>query len=179
MTLRRSVIPLVAFTLAALLAACAPGAPGTPGDEAAEAPAATEPGEVLTDDTDPAAELRAHIIEAMSVNNPGSLQVHLAPTVHVTYAASEMEGDVTDPAIVIYDLAALNDSGPTWDFDLPDSVVENYANNPGTYPAYADDFPTGAIVGRSSDDKVVSFTTEGSLITRVFVALNEYDLTFE
>jgi hypothetical protein len=166
---------LIPIALAvALLAGCAPG----------------EPDAVVTDDPvvsapptpeatpEPEVDVRADIAAAMNSGDTAALEGYLAPSVHVTYAASEYEGDVSDHALVIQNLTDITGPGITWDFDLPASVIDDYANNPGHYPSYVDDFPEGAVVGRSSDSKVVSFALDAGVITRVFIALDEFALTF-
>lgn len=189
MTVPRSSASLVALAagLAAAglaLAACTPGSPPddspSPGPTVVVTPSET-PMPVETDGGTGAsdAQLRANVVDAMNSGNTAAIEGYLAASVHVTYAASEYEGDVTDPALVVQNLTALTGPGITWDFDLPAATLDNYANNPGHYPSYADDFPEGALVGRSSARAVVSFAIAGGQITRVFIALDEYALTFE
>jgi hypothetical protein len=158
----------------ALLAGCAPGEPdpALTDDPVVSPPASAAPA------PEPEVDLRANIADALNSGNTAALEGYLAPSVHVTYAASESEGDVSDHALVIQNITALTGPGITWDFDLPASVLDDYANNPGHYPSYVDDFPEGAVVGRSSDGKVVSFALDGAQITRVFIALDEFALTF-
>jgi len=122
--------------------------------------------------------MRANIVDAMNSGNTAAIEGYLAPTVHLTYAASENEGDVSNHAIVIYDLTDFTAGFPTWDFNLPASLVDQYANDPDTYPSYADDFPPGALVGKASNNKVISFVISGGLITRIFFASDEYVLIF-
>ncbi|HWM34936.1 MAG TPA: hypothetical protein VNR36_11930 [Pseudolysinimonas sp.] len=170
---------LIVLTLAAgLLAGCAPGTPDASATDdpvvvAPETPTA-EPEETV----DPEVELRATVIDAVSSGNTAALEGSLAPSVHLTYCASEAEGDVTDHALVVNNISEVTAPSATWDFDLPASKLDTYANHPGHYPSYADDFPAGAIVGLSSEHKVISFVVEGALITRVFICLDEYALTF-
>lgn len=180
MTVPRLTAVVATMFAAVLLTACAPGVPDPviTDDPVVETPSET-PVTEPEPEPDPAVELRANIVDAMNSGNTAALEGYLAPSVHVTYAASEMEGDVTDHALVIQNLTALTGPGITWDFDLPASVIDDYANNPGHYPSYVDDFPEGAVVGLSSDDAVVSFALDGSQITRVFISLTEYALTFD
>jgi hypothetical protein len=162
--------------VAALLAGCAPGTPdaGVTDDPVVSAPPTPTPSATPEPEVDVAGDIAA----AMNSGDTAALEGYLAPSVHVTYAASEYEGDVSDHALVIQNLTAITGPGITWDFDLPASVIDDYASNPGHYPSYVDDFPSGAVVGRSSDGKVVSFALEGGVITRVFIALDEFALTF-
>ncbi|MEZ5190919.1 MAG: hypothetical protein R2717_08865 [Schumannella sp.] len=193
MTVPRISAPRISASLVALtaglvaaglaLAACTPGVPSS--DPASPTPTVVVPSDTpLPVETDGGtgasdAELRANVVDAMSSGNTAAIEGYLASSVHITYAASEYEGDVTDPALIIQNLTALTGPGITWDFNLPAATLDNYANNPGHYPAYSDDFPEGALVGRSSDRAVVSFAIDGGQITRVFIALDEGALTFE
>ena len=183
MTVPRITILLPALALAAtLLTACGPGTPDAE-PTASVTPASTipttEPTTPAPDPVDVDADLRANIVDAISSGNTAALEGYLAPTVHLTYCASEAEGDTDDAGLVIDNLTDLTSSGASWDFDLPASTLDTYANDPGHYPAYADDFPEGAVVGLSSEKKVVSFVTADALITRIFICLDEYALTFE
>ena len=176
-----ALVPVLALTLG--LTACAPsGVDGASSDSPSPtitSPAMTPvPSETPSPEPVPA-DLRDNIVDAMSSGNTAALEGYLAPTVHVTYAASEAEGDVTDRVRIIDNLTNATSPTATWDFDLPASVVDNYRDNPGHYPAYVDDFPPGAIVGLSSENKVISFATSGGLITRIFIANDVYALTFE
>jgi hypothetical protein len=136
-----------------------------------------EPTETSEPDAGDAA-LRADIAAAMNSGNTAALEGYLAPTVHITYAASESEGDVSDHPLIIDNLTRATAAGVTWDFDLPESLIENYRNNPGAGGAYVDDFPEGAIVGKSSADYVLSFAIEAGLITRILFG-DEFSLIFE
>jgi hypothetical protein len=163
--------------LALLLTAC-----GTPAPDATDASAPSATAEATpepTPTTDAGAELRANIVDAMNSGNTAALEGYLAPSVHITYAASEYEGDVTDHALVIQNLTEFTGPGITWDFDLPAETIDDYANNPGHYPSYVDDFPEGALVGRSSDARVLSFAIDGDRITRILFCNDEFALTFE
>jgi hypothetical protein len=176
-----ALVPVIA-ALALLLAACGPGAPAptpslTPADPSAAPSIVPDPIEtaVGADSGAIPADMSANIIDAMNSGNTAALEGYLAPTVHITYAASEYEGDVSDHVLIVNDLTDLTSPTATWDFGLPASVVEGYAAF--GYPAYADDFPPGAFVGRSSDNKVVSFVIANGLITRILLALDESALS--
>jgi hypothetical protein len=192
MTVPRSAVLVLLPTLAlaaGLLAGCGPGTPvpATPEPSGSEEATSTPgPGDgdgadTGTDtDTDPdPADPRADIVDAVTSGNAAALRDLFAPSVHVTYAASEDEGDVTNPDLLVTNVANATSPTATWDFDLPASVVENYRNNPGSAGAYVDDFPVGAIVGKSSENKVISFAVSAGLITRLFIANDEYALIFE
>jgi hypothetical protein len=189
MTQPRTLAPLmlIVFSLALALSACVPGDPTPAGtrtatsvietDSPVPTPTSTQTDEPVVD-TIPA-DMLANIHDAVSSGNSAALEGYLAPSVHVTYAASEAEGDVTNPTIVLDDLAAVTSPTATWDWTLPAATIDNYRNNPGSSGAYVDDFPEGAVVGRSSEARVVSIVVADGLITRVFIANDEYALTFE
>jgi hypothetical protein len=170
-----------AFVVVVALAGCAPGAPTATSSDTPDPAVSTttEPAPVETGDADVPADLRADLVDAVGSGNTAALEGYLAPSVHVTYCASEAEGDVTDHALVVDNISGITSPSATWDFDLPASKLDTYANDPGHYPSYADDFPAGAIVGLSSENKVISFVVADDLITRVFLCTDEYALTFE
>ncbi len=176
---RPTLLLLPALALATvLLAGCVPGTP-TPAtshpSESASSTPSPEPTETEgtddgTDDgtaVDP--DVRANIVDAVSSGNTAALP--FAPTVHVTYAASESEGDVSDQNLLIMDVSNATSTSAIWDFNLPESLIATYRGAPGE--AYYDDFPVGAIVGRSSEDKVISFVVSGGQITRLFISNSE------
>jgi hypothetical protein len=175
-----ALIPAIA-ALALLLTACGPGSDPEPSltpADASETPSAVPTPIETPVESDPdaiPADMRANIIDAMNSGNTAALDGYLAASVHITYAASEYEGDVSDHVLIVNDLTEVTSPTATWDFDLPASVVEGYAAF--GYPAYADDFPAGALVGRSSEDKVVSFVVADGLITRILLALDESALS--
>jgi hypothetical protein len=185
MPVPRTAAAVPVLVLALALSACTPGttpptASPSPTVTESESPAPTpEPTETAGTGTGIPAELRANIIDAMNSGNTAAIEGYLAPVVHITYAATENEGDVSDPMIVIADLTDFVSGFPTWDFDLPASLVDQYANDPDTFPSYADDFPPGALVGKASNDKVISFVVSGGKITRIFFAIDEFVLIFE
>jgi hypothetical protein len=193
MTVRRPTLlyalPVLALT-AGLLAGCAPATPDDSPDpvESSSTPTPTptpteseetDEGESGGDTSGADAAMRANIVDAMSSGNTAALEGYFAPSVYVKYAASEQAGFVTDHVLLVNNLSYVTSPTAVWDFDLPASVIDNYANNPGSAGSYIEDFPAGALVGRSSEDKVISFTLAGGQITRIFIANTEYALTFE
>ena len=188
-------LALPALALAAvLLAGCVPGEPTgatpdpsesstvttTPTPDATDADGSDDDGSGTGTGTAPIpADLRENIIASVSSANTAALYDVFAPTVHVTYAASEAEGDVSDRDLLVMNVSNATSITATWDFDLPASVIDNYRNNPGHYPSYVDDFPPGALVGLSSEDKVIPFVVIDGFITRLFISNTEYALTFE
>lgn len=177
-------VPVLALAL--VLSACTPGSSGDP--TGSPSPTVTEsetptPTPEPTETSEPVdgvpADMKANIVDAMNSGNTAAIEGYLAPTVHITYAASEEEGDVSDHALIIDNLTNFVAGFPTWDFNLPASLVDQYANDPDTFPSYADDFPPGALVGKASNAKVISFVISGGQITRIFFAVDEYVLTFD
>jgi len=171
-------LPALAIT-AALLAGCAPAAhaPETAGPSHSATPSAepTDEAAVDTDDTDddadtdagPAFDVRANIVDAVSSGNTAALHDLFAPTVYVSYCASEMFGDVSDHDLLVSDVSEATSPTAAWNFALSTGTLDGYrASGGGSYVA---DFPSGAIVGASSEDKVISFVLTGDLITRLFI----------
>jgi hypothetical protein len=185
MPVPRTAAAVPVLVLALALSACTPGttpptASPSPTVSASESPTPSpEPTETAGTGTVIPAEMRANIVDAMNSGNTAAIEGYLAPVVHITYAASENEGDVSDHTLVINNLTDFVAGFPTWDFDLPASLVDQYANDPDTFPSYADDFPPGALVGKASNDKVISFVIADGEITRIFFAIDEFVLIFE
>ena len=172
----------VCLVLAALLTGCAPGTPVT-GSTDPLSPATSTPTPDATIPTAPEPEtipldMRANIVDAMNSGNTAAIEGYLAPSVYIVYAASENAGDVTDHTLIVNNLTNVTGDGITWDFDLPESLIENYRNNPGAGGSYTRYFPENALVGKSSEDYVLSFTVEAGLITTILFA-DEYALIFE
>jgi hypothetical protein len=188
MSVPRSIALLPALALSvALLTGCGGGGaddaePGpTPASDTPTAEPTDTPAPEETSDPEPPApaDISPTIVDAISSGNTAALYDLIAVPVHMSYCASEASGDISDRTLVVNNLAELTSPGTVWDFNLPASLIDNYANNPGSSGSYAAEFPAGAIVGHSSEDKVVSFVVTGALITRIFVCNNEYALTFE
>ena len=172
-------LPALALTMS-LLTACMPGTPtpATPDPDESSSSSTPSPDPTETDDAEggdteaaAAAELRANIVDAVSSGNTAALDGYFAPTVHVTYAASEDEGDVSDHSLLVYNVSNATSSTAVWDFNLPDSLIATYRGSGGG--SYEDDFPVGVIVGRSTEDKVIAFVVSGGLITRLFISNTE------
>lgn len=108
-----------------------------------------------------------NIKAAISSGNTAALEGYMAPSVRVIIAASEGIGDRT-PTQAIGDLAYLNAGTDPWNFALPASTLANYAS--GSYAQY---FPSSALVGKSANKYVVSFTFNSSgKINGIFMAVN-------
>lgn len=112
-----------------------------------------------------ASDVKENIAAAISSGNTAALQGYMAQKVRVIIAASEGVGDRT-PAQAISDLKYLDSATDPWNFNLNDTTLAQYGA--GGYGQY---FPAGAVVGRSADDKVVSFTFDaGGKISGIFMA---------
>lgn len=108
-----------------------------------------------------------NMIDAVGSGNYAALEDYLANPVKVIIAASEGLGDRT-PMQALTDLKYLDDSG-TWNFDLPAATLAAY--RAGDYKQY---FPTKAIIGKSSEGKVVAFGFNSEAkINLIFLAANE------
>lgn len=135
--------------------------------------AASEASEADEEDTDEGAEqtaasIKENIAAAISSGNTAALEGYMASKVRVIIAASEGVGDRT-PAQAVSDLEYLEDAKDPWNFNLAESTLNEYATG-----GYAQYFPIGAVVGRSDDDKVVSFTFDGAgKINGIFMAAHE------
>lgn len=107
---------------------------------------------------------KENIAAAISSGNTAALEQKLASSVTVVIAASEGLGART-PVQAISDLNYLNSAKQPWDFNLPAATIADYQT--GDYAKY---FPDGAVVGKSADGKVVSFsTTANNKITVIFM----------
>jgi cytoskeletal protein RodZ len=112
-----------------------------------------------------ASAVNENIADAIKSGNTAALEGYMAKSVKVIIAASEGVGDRT-PTQAISDLKYLDNATDPWDFDLSADTLNKYAS--GDYAQY---FPASAVVGKSADGKVVSFTFDSSgKITGIFMA---------
>lgn len=112
--------------------------------------------------------IKDNIEAAIGTMNTATLEGYIASSVTVVLAASEFGGPRT-PAQAITDLNYLSSATGPWDFDLPADVISAYQS--GFYAQY---FPDGAIVGKSSDNYIVSFgLNEDGDIDQIFMAVAE------
>lgn len=136
-------------------------------EKAADAtdPTDTEP---ATDTTVlPTADQLENIEASISSGNTAALEGRMATTVTVVIAASEGMGPRTITQ-AIGDLDYVVDLAATWDFNLSAATLDSYAA--GDYAQY---FPDGALVGKSSTGKVVSFIFDASAkIKTIFMSVN-------
>ncbi len=126
---------------------------------------ATETEKTATENSD-------NIAAAISSGNTAALEGYMASKVRVIIAASEGVGDRT-PTQAISDLKYLDDAKDPWDFDLAPVVLSQYQS--GGYGLY---FPLGAVVGKSADGMVVSFSFDAvGDINGIFMAADAELLT--
>jgi hypothetical protein len=181
--MRHLSVPITSAALAALLlAGCSvsPGAEteprpaGTSTPEAVETDSPAEDGSAvddvvavadacgLTDDD------YAVIRESLQTANLAPIGPYLAPSVYVTYAASEYGGPVDgNSALVLQNLEDVSYPGVTWNFTPPASDLAIWQAS----TAYGQDFTDCSIVGVQSDGRGVSLTVVDGLITRELITL--------
>lgn len=115
----------------------------------------------------PTADQLANIEDSISSGNTAALEGRMATSVNVVIAASEGLGARTITQ-AIGDLDYVIDLNATWDFSLSAATLDGYAA--GDYAQY---FPDGALVGKSSEDKVVSFIFDADAkIKTIFMSVN-------
>lgn len=113
-----------------------------------------------------------NIKDAVSSKNTAALEQLMATKVTVLIAASGGVGERT-PAQAVKDLDYVINGGTSpWDFGLTTETLTSYRSK-----SYAQYFPLGAVVGKSSNKYVVSFlfNDEGK-ITAIFMTNNETTL---
>lgn len=117
--------------------------------------------------TSPSAADLENIEAAITSGNTAALESYMAKKVTVILAASECCGSRTQ-AQAVADLAYIDGATDPWDFDLPQSTLDGYAS--GDYKQY---FPDDALVGKSANNYVISFTFDDSGdIDGIFVTNN-------
>lgn len=104
--------------------------------------------------TSPTSSEISNIESAVSSGNTAALEGYMANPVKVILAATEGIGDQT-PTQAVNDVTSFigDTSATTWDFTLPAATITGYKSTP--YVTY---FPTGAVVGKDSTSKVISFS---------------------
>ena len=117
--------------------------------------------------TAPSAAELENIQASITSGNTAALEGYMASSVYEVIAASESAGAKT-PTDAINGLSYINPGGDnTWDFALPTATLSAY--QAGFYKQY---FPTTALVGKSSDDHVVSFQFDSTgKISGIFMAI--------
>lgn len=113
-----------------------------------------------------------NIQAAITTGNTQPLEGHMASSVMVLYAASDGVGERTRTQAVSDITSFIGGSTVSWAFNIPDSTLKSYRN--GFYKQY---FPETALVGKSSEDRVLSFNfdCDGDIAT-VFMSMSESEL---
>ncbi len=103
---------------------------------------------------DPSSSVVENVQASISSGNTAALEGYMASTVKVILAATEGIGDQT-PTQAVGDITTFigDPTTTSWDFALPAATITGYKATP--YVTY---FPTNAVVGKSSTDKVISFS---------------------
>ncbi len=121
-------------------------------DEAAAKDDAAADDEAAAENTAPSASDLENIEASITSGNTAALEGYMAKKVTVILAASECCGSRT-PAQAVADVAYVEAGTDPWDFSLPQATLDGYAA--GDYAQY---FPDDALVGKSANDYVISFT---------------------
>jgi hypothetical protein len=110
-----------------------------------------------------------NIQASITSGNTAALEGYMASNVNVILAATEGIGNQT-PAQAVADITNyISDATSPWDFSLPASVLSSYGK--GEYGQY---FPNIDVVGKSANDKVISFMFDcNGKINQVFMAASE------
>lgn len=111
-----------------------------------------------------------NIKASITSGNTQPLEGYMASTVNVIFAATEGIGPTTPTSAVSNITNFISDATSPWNFALPSATLTSYRQSQG-YTSY---FPTTAIVGRSANKKVISFSFNCSAkISTVFMAISE------
>lgn len=109
-----------------------------------------------------------NIKDSVKSGNYAALEGFMAPSVSVIIAASDGVGNRT-PAQAVNDVKYLDSGTDPWDFALPASTIASYQE--GDYAKY---FPDTALVGKSANDHVVSFTfNSDGKINGIFMSVDD------
>lgn len=111
-----------------------------------------------------------NIIASITSKNTAALEGYMTNPVSVILAASEGMGNRT-PAQAISDISGFISDTGSWDFNLPQSTIDAY--RAGFYTRY---FPENSVIGKSNNDKVISFSFDcNGTVSTVFLS-SGYDL---
>ena len=125
----------------------------------------TTSGSSVAQSKSPSASVLENIQASITSGNTAALEGYMASTVTVIIAASEGVGERT-PTQAVNDVKYLNNGTDPWDFSLPAATIDGY--QAGDYKSY---FPNGALIGKSANNYVVSFTFDSAgKISGVFMA---------
>lgn len=117
--------------------------------DSAKTDSSTSTDETVATSVSPTAAQLENIQASITSGNTAALEGRMATSVTVIIAASEGMGART-AVQAIGDLDYVIDLTATWNFSLPAATLASYAA--GDYAQY---FPSGALVGKSSTGKVV------------------------
>lgn len=117
----------------------------------------------------PNASTIANIKLSITSGNTQALEGYMASSVNVILAATEAYGPQTPTQAVSDVTTFISDETLGWDFALSASVLGSYGE--GSYGQY---FPGIAVVGKSANNKVISFSFDcDGKISTVFLASSE------
>ncbi|NCQ53849.1 hypothetical protein COV88_00565 [Candidatus Saccharibacteria bacterium CG11_big_fil_rev_8_21_14_0_20_41_19] len=111
----------------------------------------------------------ANIKASITSGNTAALEGYMATSVNVIIAASEGVGPST-PAVAVSNITTfIADATSPWNFELAASVLSSYGQ--GSYDQY---FPSTSIVGKSANNKVISFGFDANAkINTVFLSSSD------
>ena len=136
----------------------------------ADAKDATAAGDETTcTPTTPSATVISNIKASITSGNTAALGGYMAASVNVILAATEGIGPST-PAAAVSSVTNFidfsTDASHSWNFSLPAATLAAY--RAGGYSTY---FPSDAVIGKSADGKVISFSFDcDAKIKKVFMA---------
>ena len=116
----------------------------------------------------PSATTINNIETSITSGNTQALEGYLASSVNVVLAATEAYG-VQTPSQAVSDVTSFIKNSNIWVFDLGAATTTPYTQ--GSYSTY---FPDSAIVGKSNDGKVISFSfNSNGEVNVIFMANSE------
>ena len=117
----------------------------------------------------PSASVIENIELSITSGNTAALEGYMATSVNVVLAASEVAGASTPAAAVSSVTNFISDATSLWNFALSAAILSSYGN--GDYKTY---FPSNAVVGKSANNKVISFSFDSkSKISTVFLSASD------
>ena len=150
----------------------APDTAPTPTDSTStNSNAAPSPSATPAPDPTMSANDRQNVAESISSGNTAALEGYLANPVDVLICASGGIASRT-PGQAVGDLAYLNGSSGVWDFALNAPTIASYQAS-----SYAQYFPDRAIVGRTSDNWVITLVSVGAKIGTILMCSAEELIT--
>jgi len=117
----------------------------------------------------PSASVIESIKASITSGNTAALEGYMAASVNTILAATEAYGPQTAAQSVSDVTSFIADATSPWNFALTASILSSYGS--GGYEQY---FPNNAIVGKSANGKVISFSFDcNAKISTVFLAASE------